>query len=467
MEGFPLNDERDCEELPNNCINQENAESIVQSENPTKITDVNQFCLEKIFMYLDLEDLLNVANANKYLQFATHSPYARQNAKKTIYIALEKDCFGEKYGSLIQRGISIANIRNSETTISIRDFKTALQMLRCFGHKLVDINLLYYNQYPNSRRLNRLMSYINVFCAESLTKIEMSNLFSRVPLEEFKKPFTNVESVELKDSPSDNCNLRTIFPKLRHLICSTKCNPASITPAVHFSNLEHLEFGNFHAKVIDENKQAIVDMLRLNPQLRSFAIEFLEFDVLSFIAKYLESVKNLNILTGRGDYSGDLIQFPNVECLTVYFRSKMNFPLLLNQLKELTIEGGYKWNDSFIDFIKRHKSIEKITIKTTQLISFENSLKLVEALPTLQSINIIQHFDGEKLTLDIIMGYLPIFRSLQSFSFEISANIISEDNIGTCFSEEWHVTCDAPFSFNRFTLRPNKCNNWEKNLFLY
>lgn len=41
-----------------------------------------------------------------------------------------------------------------------------------------------------------------------------------------------------------------------------------------------------------------------------------------------------------------------------------NFLLLLNQLEESTIEGKYKWNDSFINFIKENQFIEKITIKT-------------------------------------------------------------------------------------------------------
>lgn len=63
------------------CINVGMTKSTSQ---PTKITDVNQFYLEKIFTYLDLKDLLNVADANTNLRIATYLPYIRQDAKKTM-----------------------------------------------------------------------------------------------------------------------------------------------------------------------------------------------------------------------------------------------------------------------------------------------------------------------------------------------------------------------------------------------
>ena len=43
--------------------------------NETNITDVNQYCLEQIFMHLNLEDLVNVADSNKYLKLATYVPF--------------------------------------------------------------------------------------------------------------------------------------------------------------------------------------------------------------------------------------------------------------------------------------------------------------------------------------------------------------------------------------------------------
>lgn len=54
-----------------------------------KITDINQFCLELIFTHLDLVDLLNVADSNKYLKFATHIPFVRNYAGKAFEFRLD------------------------------------------------------------------------------------------------------------------------------------------------------------------------------------------------------------------------------------------------------------------------------------------------------------------------------------------------------------------------------------------
>lgn len=72
----------------------------------------------------------------------------------------------------------------------------------------------------------------------------------------FEKPFSNVESVELSDSLSGNFNMR--------LICTTNCNPGSLTPARNFPNLEHLEFIIILQQFKDRTK-SITAILRLNP----------------------------------------------------------------------------------------------------------------------------------------------------------------------------------------------------------
>ena len=39
-----------------------------QPAEPTTITDLNEYCLEKIFTHLDVESLFYVANSKKWLQ---------------------------------------------------------------------------------------------------------------------------------------------------------------------------------------------------------------------------------------------------------------------------------------------------------------------------------------------------------------------------------------------------------------
>lgn len=44
----------------------------------TTITDLNDHCLERIFMHLDLQSLFDVANANKWLKISAASAYGRK-----------------------------------------------------------------------------------------------------------------------------------------------------------------------------------------------------------------------------------------------------------------------------------------------------------------------------------------------------------------------------------------------------
>lgn len=128
-------------------------EVLLGSDEQLKITDINQFCLEHVFMYLDLADLLNVAHANKYLGLATISPFA------------------QKYG---QKQFKIQQItyycRNSDEIITIEDLRTIFQMLRCFGQSIKQLKILY--QGPYYKNYHRIMDYVNEFCVESLANIE-------------------------------------------------------------------------------------------------------------------------------------------------------------------------------------------------------------------------------------------------------------------------------------------------------
>lgn len=124
-----------------------------------------------------------------------------------------------------------------------------------------------------------------------------------------------------------------------------------------------------------------------------------------------------------------MIQFPNVEYLSLCFgdEMEMNFPLVLPQLKELTIKADC---------------------------SFDISIKLMEALPTLQSINIIEQIAEDNITLDMLLVYLSIFKGVQSFKFLYLRKNISEDDIRTHCSDEWHVTCVNVGCYNQFTFVP-------------
>lgn len=157
---------------------------------------------------------------------------------------------------------------------------------------------------------------------------------------------------------------------------NVQCTHLSCKPE-HFPNLTELTFGT-EGKQIEQQKEVIVKFLRLNPQLRNFSKRFTKFRFLKCIAKYLQSIENLRFEVEMGQsYRGKLIQIPNVPNLTVTLRNvfsdksiegKTKIPLLMNQLKELTMEGNFTWSDYFHVFIRNHQSIERIKFKTSNVL---------------------------------------------------------------------------------------------------
>lgn len=403
---------------------QRTSDSAVQSHNPIKITDVNQLCLEKIFIFLNLEDLVNVACANKHLQLATYAPYARKIAKKTTKINLFED--------------SRSGIIDKEDTVVIENFKTILQMLRCFGHIVTNINVWVATSELH-HIYHRVCSYITEYCAKTLQAIEMNEARG---LQAFNKPFPKIESFQLSDSLPENCNLSEIFPNLRRLICVSYCDPGSITP-VHFSKLDHLSFLLIDSSATERAKQIIYDILRLNRQLRSFGISITNFDDLQFYAEYLGSIESLHIDIQYGFQSKHLIRVQNVRSLTVKFWDVKNihFPLLINQLMELTVGGDFEWNKSFYEFIKEHKFLEKITFECENLLSSEDSLEIAKELPSVQTITVLPLNFRQIPSIDTITSYLSIFRSLKCLHFNSLYNSMSENGMRSRYGQEWHIAC--------------------------
>lgn len=157
-------------------------------------------------MNLDLEDLLNVADANKYLKFATYMPFARKYAGKLVKIVFH--CWNPL--------ANVKPLRVLDEEITINGLKTIYQIKRCFGEMITDLELRF-DYFPEFNRFTnylRILSYIHEFGALSLRKLSLERA---VGFENFKKPFVNVEDLEIRTCfLRKNC-LSRVFPKLRRL----------------------------------------------------------------------------------------------------------------------------------------------------------------------------------------------------------------------------------------------------------
>lgn len=92
--------------------------------NQRKITDVNYDCLEHMGNFLNLEDMLALAQSNKHMKYAVDINFARKYSKLVVRIGACSDTLNKKRFQMVDNHLLIS------------DLKTAAQLIRCFGHQI-------------------------------------------------------------------------------------------------------------------------------------------------------------------------------------------------------------------------------------------------------------------------------------------------------------------------------------------
>lgn len=92
---------------------------VTESVPSTTITDLNDQCLEIIFKRLTVQELLNVAVANKWLNISA-GPVFRQ-------------MYGQKMIQLTSIAIQSSHIFVADQMVLVSGLRNCLQFLRCFG----------------------------------------------------------------------------------------------------------------------------------------------------------------------------------------------------------------------------------------------------------------------------------------------------------------------------------------------
>lgn len=268
-----------------------------QQPRSTKIIDLNDDCLMKIFDHLDLSNLFNVAVSNEWLRTAARSVYRR----KIGPICVTFDAISYSHCSAL---VCKAPIQIGPET-SIADVKMFLQFLRCFGPSIQNADI--YLERLNSKYFDYIDQYINQYCAGTLVSLSYSGN-RKFSAANFQKPFVNLESVQLKDADlGDKLPLFVEwFPNLRHLeLLDVRVDRNRIKAT--FNHLEHLSIDiNNQDSTIGFSKRNVANLLRLHPQLQSLNIRLpgrqrMTLTTLSNIVRNNPSISTLVMSTCR-DY---------------------------------------------------------------------------------------------------------------------------------------------------------------------
>lgn len=253
----------------------------IASSNQMKITDLNPDCLEHIFKYLHIKDLLNVADSRKSLKDAVDQAFTSKYDGNSISILLKPTI-------ITAINIKLKNGHQEEA----ETFSCILKFLRGFGKLITALSIEFsFSMHLNQQiRITELRHYINEYCIETLTELKIDS-YERGTLP-LSKPFVNLKKLVLYNKSVDEfIDLNRSFPKLDclHLKFISKFNRECFE--VHIPHLK--EF-----LIVIRDMTFATNFLRLNPQ-----IKFLKFyavtksedpSILEFINEYLQ-LKELHV----------------------------------------------------------------------------------------------------------------------------------------------------------------------------
>lgn len=122
------------------------------------LTDIYYDCFEKIFDFLEIKDLLNVAQTCKRLQIAAVTKFSQDFTKRACLYHSSSN-FTDKLPKL-----KIYVVENSLSSIHAVGLKCILPFLRCFGSKLSELWVYYAGSNNDSQNfyMNRYISTITV-----------------------------------------------------------------------------------------------------------------------------------------------------------------------------------------------------------------------------------------------------------------------------------------------------------------
>lgn len=404
----------------------------VNDKPQTKITDVNNDCLEHIFGHLELNDLLNISNANKQLKAATETIFLRKYGGKSVKFStgfLKKEDY----------------IKVEPERISIYNLTTYLRFIRCFGHLVSRLEVSYVGQ--NLIYFAEIESYVLEHCQQTLRGIS----FLDVEVHSFTtidKPFSAVQSVSVNNGKLGKhlSQFNNWFPNMQRLRFGYNVQVEDqMCIEKHFPHLKCLTIENNWNPLIGLSGMHIAEAMRLNPNLKSLCLYLFDTKLLEHASKYLRRLEILEIFYRKIAPNHAPIHFDSVKRLSI------------TQMNGYT----YEYNDFLVDSNISFRNVEEFTnvfyqIVSTQPFFSSNPLKKVclhsgiqgDKIHLARSLPLVTEliFKCFKLTVDDVMNFLNECPMLTKFHFEFNDLEDYRNLIGklkeTRFEPEWRTSVE-------------------------
>lgn len=261
------------------------------------------------------------------------------------------------------------SVIESEEEIIIKDAQNATFILEQFGTSIRNLSITTSKITHESEVIFKL---VEEQCSDSLVQFELFDLMLNF-FENITKPFRNVKIVSLHgivvELGNDQLNFGDIFPAMRRLeLNNVKVNDRSKF-ALNFPNLKHLS-------VIDDINS--VEIIRKNPQIRSTFLQFVNGELVKFVADHLPELEVLTLYNYRqqNDQTYDF-HFGNVK----YFECGFDWPeniTFSDKLEELYVLLDSQ-DKNYVDLIEHSNGLKKLQISGDGVVDTDVMLRLIWA----------------------------------------------------------------------------------------
>lgn len=399
----------------------------------TLFSDINIDCQERIFEYLNLVDLLNIADSSKQFKTAANLVFARKYENELVNVGLFQP----------QRN---QNQPTQEEIGRILYAKTCLQLIRNFGHRITALKLEPIKDTSQEDLFSSVfkcaINYIKEYCTELLTEIHIR----QCPEGYYKylKPLQNVQTVEIDSFGFEGLSkdtLNILFPKLHRLVYIDFDQSLGMIEN-HFPHLEQLGVRRGRGSNITPWDNVSLNVFELNPQLRR-----LDYFDIGSDANVLRSIENLQYLemlylmwdtkyaTVANNFNGETFHFPTVKTFKIFFMnsdgeyiSMPAIPFTFSQLEQCSISLKTSSLNKLYRFFDRSPTILKLKLSLNvnfldlqkianvlpSLVEFkvdsnavflkEDVIEFVDALPSLKKACIATFFDSDFEELKELLG---------------------------------------------------------------
>lgn len=374
----------------------------------TDLAEINIDCLESIFGHLDLNSLLSVSDTNKYVKRAAELVFIQRYRKHKFWL----DLFPYS---------PVSPISEQTDQIKINGLKTCLQIVRCFGHLITNLQVTgdRFTIFGIKEETIRLIDYIIKYCSKFVTKITFEKL-SESSFLHIKVVFPMVETVRYK-----YCDIKTAFRKINTVFPNLKVLELLWTDVIdlnlHIPKLDRLVI-DLPINLSTCQKEHIETLIQLNPQLKSLKFSFFwNTEFLRSISQRLNSVENLEIICGYNDseiYNIGKIHLNGVKNFKIRSIAVPKVTFLFDHLEEFTLDTNCWWTDENIELTKKYTQLTKLITKQAEsrfrfIISNESAMKMAKALPSLKELVI----NYEEITVSEAIYVLKWFKSLDTIQF--------------------------------------------------